>query len=321
MSPNEWFAIVDRLTSMQAFAKTVELGSLTAAATAMGTSPQMVGKHVGALEERLGVQLLRRTTRRQSLTETGQAFYERCRVILAETEAAEALARDLGARPRGRLRIGAPVNYGAIKVAPLVTRFLRDFPEVQVELSLSDRYVDVVDEGYDAVFRLGPLVNSALVSRRLESHRQIACASPAYLAARGIPIHPEDLAAHDCLGYVNWSGRPYAEWVFTKDGRSRAVTIASRLQVNDGRVLVAAAVDGHGVILQPAAVVENAIGRGRLRPVLEDYQAPERTLHLLFAAGRPMAPKLRAFVDRVASELGPRSRDEPCPSGRSPART
>jgi DNA-binding transcriptional LysR family regulator len=117
MSANGWFGIVDRLTSMQAFAKTVELGSLTAAATAMGISPQMVGKHVGALEERLGTQLLRRTTRRQSLTETGQAFYERCRVILAEIETAEALARDLGASPRGRLRIGAPVNYGASKVA------------------------------------------------------------------------------------------------------------------------------------------------------------------------------------------------------------
>lgn len=309
MSANGWFGIVDRLTSMQAFAKTVELGSLTAAATAMGTSPQMVGKHVGALEERLGTQLLRRTTRRQSLTETGQVFYERCRVILAETEAAEALARDLGARPRGRLRIGAPVNYGAGKVAPLVTRFLRDFPEVQVELSLSDRYVDVVDEGYDAVFRLGPLVDSTLVSRVLETHRQIACASPAYLAARGVPQHPEDLVAHDCLGYVNWSGRPYAEWVFTKDGRSRAVTVASRFQVNDGRVLVAAAVEGHGVILQPAAVVETAIGRGRLCPVLQHYRAPERTLHLLFPAGRSTAPKLRAFVDRVASELGPRSRD------------
>ena len=146
-----------------------------------------------------------------------------------------------------------------------------------MELSLSDRYVDVVDEGYDAVFRLGPLFDSALVSRRLESHRQIACASPAHLAARGIPIHPEGLAAHDCLDYVKWSGPPYAEWVFTKDGRSRTVTIFSRLQ------------------------------------------APERTLHLLFAAGRPMTPKLRAFVDLVASELGSRSSDEPRPLGRSPA--
>lgn len=305
---------MDRLTGMQAFAKAVELGSLTAAAAALGTSPQMVGKHVAALEERLGAQLLRRTTRRQSLTDVGRAFYERCRVILAETEAAEALTRDFGATPRGRLRVGAPVNYGACRVAPLVNRFLRDFPEVQVELSLSDRYVDVVDEGYDAVFRLGPLDDSALVSRRLETHRQVACASPAYLAARGVPVHPEDLAGHACLGYVNWSGRPYAEWRFTRDGRIHAVTVRSRFQVNDGRVLLDAALAGHGVILQPAALVEPAIAQGRLRPVLRDYEPPERSLHLLFAASRPLAPKLRAFVDRVVAELGPRSTEGPAPA-------
>lgn len=302
---------MDRLTGMLAFARAAELGSLTAAAAAIGISPQMVGKHVTALEERLGAQLLRRTTRRQRLTDVGQAFYERCRVILAETEAAEALTRDLGATPRGRLRISAPVNYGSCRVAPLVTRFLREFPEVQVELSLSDRYVDVVDEGYDAVFRLGPLDDSTLVSRTLEVHRQIACASPDYLEARGMPVHPEELAAHECLGYVNWSGRPYAEWAFRKDGRVHAVTVRSRFQVNDGRVLLHAALEGHGVILQPAAVVEPAIAQGRLRPVLRGYEPPGRTLHLLYAAGRPPAPKLRAFVDRAFAELGPRSKAAP----------
>jgi len=298
---------MDRLTSMLAFVKTVEMGSLTAAATALALSPQMVGIHLGSLEEWLGTQLLRRTTRRQSLTDAGQIFYARCRVILAETEAAEVLTRDFGAKPRGRLRISAPVDYGACRVAPFVARFLDDFPEVQVELSLTNRYVDVVDEGYDAVFRLGPLGDSTLVSRALEPHRQVACASPAYLKARGLPVRPEDLTDHECLGYVNGSGHPDAEWSFTKAGTVHAVTVRSRFQVDDGRVLVAAAIAGHGVILQPWAAVEHEIARGRLRRLLPDYQAPECNLHLLTAGGRQPVPKLRVFVDRAVAELGSRS--------------
>ena len=138
---------MDRVTSMSVFVKTVDLGSLTAAATALGLSPQMVGKHVGFLEARLGAPLLRRTTRRQSLTDIGQAFYQRCRVILADMEAAEALVHDMSATPRGRLRVSAPVNFGACRLAPLVTRYLAAYPNVEVEVNLTDRYVDVVDEG------------------------------------------------------------------------------------------------------------------------------------------------------------------------------
>ena len=269
---------MDRLTSMAVFVKAVDLGSFTAAATALGSSSQMVGKHVGFLEARLGAQLLRRTTRRQSLTEVGLAFYERCRIILAEAEAAESLMQDLSATPRGRLRVSAPVNVGACTVAPLVGDFLRAFPGVELELSLTDRYVDVVDEGFDAVFRLGPLGDSSLNARELGLHRQIACASPAYLAARGAPCHPDDLAAHDCLGYVNWSG-----------------------QVNDGRVLRAAALRGDGIILQPEAVVAEDLRSGRLTQVLGDYEAPSRPLYLLFPTRRLQPPKLRAFIDHVAT--------------------
>ena len=292
---------MDRLTSMAVFVKAVDLGSFTAAATALGSSSQMVGKHVGFLEARLGAQLLRRTTRRQSLTEVGLAFYERCRIILAEAEAAESLMQDLSATPRGRLRVSAPVNVGACTVAPLVGDFLRAFPGVELELSLTDRYVDVVDEGFDAVFRLGPLGDSSLNARELGLQRQIACASPAYLAARGAPCHPDDLAAHDCLGYVNWSGRPYSEWRFDRLGASHPVKIRSRFQVNDGRVLRAAALRGDGIILQPEAVVAEDLRSGRLTQVLGDYEAPSRPLYLLFPTRRLQPPKLRAFIDHVAA--------------------
>ncbi len=296
--------MMDRLTSMAAFVKAVDLGSFTAAATALGSSPQMIGKHVGLLEERLGAQLLRRTTRRQSPTELGQAFYERCRLILAEAEAAEALVHDLSVAPRGRLRVSAPVNFGACRVAPLVTSFLRDHKEMEIELSLTDRFVDVVDEGYDVVFRLGPLADSTLLSRELMSHDQVVCASPAYLEARGAPASPADLLTHECLGYVNWSGLPYSEWRFTRNGQVHAVTVRSRFQVNDGRVLRAAALDGSGIIMQPEALVRKDIDAGRLVQVLPEYTAPSRSLHLLFPTRRAQTAKLRTFIDHVVTSLG-----------------
>ncbi len=291
---------MDRLTSMAVFVKAVDLGSFTAAATALGSSSQMVDKHIGFLEARLGAQLLRRTTRRQSLTEVGLAFYERCRVILAETDAAGSLVQDLAATPRGRLRVSAPVNFGACAVAPLVGGFLRAYPSVELELSLTDRYVDVVDEGFDAVFRLGPLGDSSLHARELGLHRQIACASPAYLAAHGVPSHPDELASHNCLGYVNWSGLPYSEWRFSRHGAVYPVRIRSRFQVNDGRVLRAAALRGDGIILQPEAVVAEDLHDGRLVQVLRDFEAPSRPLYLLFPTRRLQPPKLRVFIDHVA---------------------
>ena len=298
---------MDRIASMGVFVKTVDLGSLTAAATAMGMSPQMVGKHVGFLEARLGAPLLRRTTRRQSLTDIGQAFYQRCRIILADMEMAEALVHDMSATPRGRLRISAPVNFGACRLAPLVARYLAAYPDVAVEMNLTDRYVDVVDEGYDAVIRLGPIRDTALAARNLQSHRQVACAAPAYLADRGMPTAPDDLGGHDCLGYVNWSGLPYAEWRFSKAGQVHAVEVRSRFQVNDGRVLLAAALEGHGIILQPEAILREALDAGRLVPVLADYAAPSRPMVLLFSARRPQPPTLRSFIDCVVDAFGPRS--------------
>ena len=295
--------MLDRLTSMAVFVKAADLGSFTAAGVALGLTSQMVGKHVSALEERLGTPLLRRTTRRQSLTETGRRFYERCRVVLAEADAAYALEEVAAAEPRGRLRVSAPVGFGACRLAPIVTDFLARHPAVEVELNLSDRFVDLVDEGYDAALRLGPVGDTGLTVRELALHDQVACASPAYLARRPAPQAPRDLVDHDCLGFVNWSGRPYAEWRFGRDGVIHPVQVRCRLSVNDGRVLVAAAVAGHGVILQPRAVVADALDGGALGPVLADYVAPSRTLYLLHLAREPQPAKLRAFVDHLVAAL------------------
>lgn len=296
--------MIDRLTSMAVFVKAADLGSFAAASAATGLSPQMVGKHVGALEERLGAELIRRTTRRQSLTEVGRAFYERCRAILAETEAAEALARDRDAAPRGRLRVNAPVTFGACCLAPVVWRFLDEHPEVAVELTLSDRYVDLVGEGYDAVLRLGALDDSTLLARALQPHRLVACASPAYLARRGAPDGPEDLAAHDCLGFVYTTGLPFAEWRFARDGREVVVKVKSRFESNDARALRDAALAGHGIVLQSERVMAEDIAAGRLVPLLSAYAAPSRPMHVLSSPSRRRTSSLRLFVEAVAEAFG-----------------
>ena len=296
---------MDRLASMAVFVKAADLGSFTAAAAALGMSSQMVGKHVSFLEQRLGTQLLLRTTRQQSLTTIGEAFYERCRVIIADAEAAEMLVNDLSTTPRGRLRINAPITFGAVCVAPLVGRYLQAYPQMDVELTLFDRSADVIEEGYDVVFRIGVLKDSGLAARSLPDYRLLACASPAYLAEHGAPQSPEDLASHHCLGYVTWSDLAYLEWPFHRNGKSQAVQIHPRLQVNDGRVLLAAALDGVGIILQPERLVAEAIASGALVQILENYTSLTRPAHMLFSAKRPQPSKLRTFIDFVASSFGP----------------
>ncbi|MEI9987503.1 MAG: LysR substrate-binding domain-containing protein [Aliidongia sp.] len=295
---------MDRFTSMAVFVKAADLGSFTAAGLALGLSSQMVGKHVSMLEDRLGAQLLHRSTRRQSLTAIGQVFYERCRVVLAEVEAAEATTHELSTTPRGRLRISAPVTFGSSVLAPLVLDYLRTHRQVEIALDLTDRYVDVVGEGYDAVIRLGPLKDSELIARSLKPYQLIACAAPAYLAARGTPRMPADLVEHDCLGFVFASGQPRAEWRFVKDGQSHEVLVRSRFQVNDARVLREAALAGHGIVLQARLTLAADLAAGRLVQVLPDYEAPTRPMHIVYATSRPPTPTLRGFIDHVVAQFG-----------------
>ena len=295
---------MDRLQSMSVFVKAADLGSFTAAGSALGLSSQMVGKHIGFLEQRLGAQLLYRTTRRQSLTPIGQVFYERCRALLSEMEQAEDLVHELSATPRGRLRVTAPVNFGARAVAPLVASYLRLHPGVEVELTLTDRNVNVVDEGFDLAIRLGTPKDSGLASRELRPDRLVACAAPAYLARHGHPHLPDDLVAHECLTFLMPSGSRFATWEFIGHGKTHAIEVNSRFQVNDGRVLLAAALDGHGIILQPEAVVRDDLQTGRLVPVLPSYTTPSRPMHVLFSARRPQPVRLRRFIDMVIEAFG-----------------
>ncbi|MFM0740954.1 LysR family transcriptional regulator [Paraburkholderia xenovorans] len=295
---------MDRLTSMAVFVKTVDSGSFAAAALAFGMSSQMAGKHVSTLEERVGARLLNRTTRRQSLTEIGQIFYERCKALLADAEATEAVAHDLSAAPRGRLRITAPVTFGTCCLAPMITRYLKANPEVRVELAVTDRFVDLIDEGCEAAIRLGSLADSTLIARQLMPYRLVACAAPAYLAERGEPHTPQDLIGHECLSFVYTSLPVATEWQFSDARGHYTVPVAGRFQANDVKALLAAALSGGGVMLAPEVAVRDELATGRLVRVLTGYETPARPMHLVFPASR-VTPKLRAFIDQVVAEFGP----------------
>ena len=298
---------MDRLASMAAFVKAAEVGSFAAAATALGISPQMVAKHVTFLEDRIGMRLINRTTRRQSLTEIGKTYYERCKLVLSEADWADSLAGEAKAEPRGRLRINAPVSFGAKSLVPLVTRYLRQHPKVEIDLVLSDRYVDLIEEGFEAVFRIGPLTDSSLMARALSPFRLVACASPAYLRAQGTPTTPSDLADHECLGYANWPGPTANEWRFVQDGRTYEVPRGrTHLQVNNAMALMSAALDGFGVVLLAEDLVREALRSGQLVKILPAFEAPSRPMHLLFHADRRPTPKLRSFIDAAVREFAPR---------------
>jgi DNA-binding transcriptional LysR family regulator len=295
---------MDRLTSMAVFVRVAEAGSFAAASPTLGISSPMVGKHVRFLEERLGAQLLNRTTRRQSLTEVGRAYYERCKLVLAEAEAADALAADLQSVPRGRLRISAPVTFGSWSLTPMLTRYMRRYPEVLVDLRLNDRIVDLIDEGYDAAIRIAPLSDSSLIVRTLRPWRLIACASPAYLAARGTPRMPGDLAEHECLGFSYWGRGPLDSWEFTGESGTQHVKVSSRFQVNAGPALRSAALEGFGITLQAEDMLLDDLRSGRLVQVLPEFPVPSLPMYIVFPPSHRPTPKLRSFVDSVIEEFG-----------------
>lgn len=294
---------MDRLDSMAVFVHAVERGSFAAVADAQHLSSQMVGRHIRGLEDRLGVKLLHRTTRRQSLTDVGRIYYERCKAVLAEVEAAEACAAEVLARPRGRLRIDAPTTFGANRLAPALPTFLAANPDVRVELTLNNRVLDLVDEGYDAVFRVGALADSGLMARSLAPYRLVACASPEYLSRRGTPISPVEMEAHACLGFRPNASRE--DWTFQTPDGPKAVRVSGPLASSSGQALRAAALAGVGIILQAEALVSDDLANGRLVPVLPDFAPHPLPLQLVFSPDRTMTPKLRAFIDFAVKQFGP----------------
>jgi DNA-binding transcriptional LysR family regulator len=293
---------MDPLDGIAAFARVVDSGSFSAAAGRLKISKSAVSAHVQRLEERLGVRLLHRTTRRLSVTEAGAAYYRHCARILAEAEAAEQAAGALQREPRGTLRISAPDSFGWMHVAPAVPAFLARYPDLGVDISLSAAHVDLVDEGLDLAIRIGVLEDSPLVVRRLAPSRLVVCATPAYLKKHGAPRTPDELEQHNCLctSLLPWGD----EWrLLGKRGEVR-VAVAGSFRSNNAEMLRGAALDGVGIALLPSWAVAEPLRQKALRRVLEAWEPPASTIYAVYPDNRLMALKVRAFVDHLARSFG-----------------
>lgn len=289
---------------MLAFIKVVDTRSFTAAAERLNLSKSVVSRRIAELENRLGARLLNRTTRKLSLTEVGQAYYERCTRILTDLEEAEQAVADLHAAPRGRLRVNAPVSFGMQHLAPAIAEFLARYTSIEIEMDLNDRYVDLIDEGYDLAVRIGRLRDSSLIAKRLAPARRVVCASPAYLEKHGMPAIPEDLMNHNCLIYTNV---PAAEqWQFRVGEELRTVRVSGTLRANNGDLLHAAAVAGVGIVVLPTFMVGQALSTGALKTLLLDCYTSESNVYAVYPQNRHLSPKVRAFVDFLADRFGPR---------------
>jgi DNA-binding transcriptional LysR family regulator len=284
---------------MAVFTKVVDTASFAAAARHFGMSPAMVSKHVQTLEQRLGARLLNRTTRRVSATDVGQDYYERCLRILSEVEEAEAVASDLQTSPRGHLRVTAPVSFGTHRLAPAIADYLVSFPEVSIDLSLDDPYVDILEKRFDVGIRFGHLENSSLIARKLYALETYLCASPAYLERKGTPHVPADLAKHKCLIYTHAASQNV--WSFVgPDGKEDAVRISGRFQANSGDVLLPLAVRGCGLLLAPDYLVADDLGAGRLLRIMPDYSTHETPVYAVYPS-RNLSAKIRTFIDFLAA--------------------
>lgn len=293
---------MDLLDSMKVYVLAVEKGSLSAAAAASDMSATMAGNHLRALEQRLGMQLLHRTTRRQNLTAFGEDYYARCKEILRMVAETEVQAQNQHLAPAGTLRVSAPISFGSEALTSALAGYLERHPQVNVELDLSDRVVDLMEDGFEAAIRIGQLAPDAnLIARPLAPYRSMICASPAYLALAGTPQLPEDLARHACLSF----GCNQTHWRMQRGGREWRIPVSGRVQVNNGQALRAAALNGLGIVMQPAIVLEAEVRAGRLVQLLPDYELPSRPMQLVFLPDRYRSPRVRSFIDYVVERFGP----------------
>jgi DNA-binding transcriptional LysR family regulator len=287
---------MDRFDAIRVFAQVVESGSFAKAAERLSVSTSAASRHVADLEAHLQTRLLNRTTRRVSLTESGRAFYERAVQLLADLEEAEQEASSAAVVPRGTIRLTTSVNFGVRHVAPAIAEFLAAHREVRFDVSLSDRIVDLVEEGFDLAIRIGPPGADNLVARKLGETRLVPCASPEYLAHRGAPRTPQELEKHDCLTYeyVN----PRNLWRFRdRSGSEHDVRVAGGLHSNNGDLLAEVAALGAGIVFEPAFIVGPDVRAGRLVPLLQDYEPPPLPIYALYPSRKHLSAKVRRFVD------------------------
>jgi DNA-binding transcriptional LysR family regulator len=295
---------MDRLAGIEAFLRVAEAKSFTAAAERLRLSKSLVSRQVAGLEAELGVRLIQRSTRRLTLTEAGERFFQSSQRILAELEEAKQSVSTLQAAPRGRLYVNAPMSFGYLHLAPALPRFLERYPEVEIDIQMNDRFVDLIEEGFDMAVRIGRLADSSLVARRLAPLRRALVASPAYLARHGIPGTPDDLAHHHCLCYSNLTRSE--EWRFLRnDGQPWTVEVKGRLRANNGDALRAAALHGLGIANLPSFLVGGDLQAGTLASLLGDYVPQDAAIFAVYPHSRHLSPKVRAFTDFLAELFAP----------------
>jgi DNA-binding transcriptional LysR family regulator len=288
---------------MRVFAAVVDAGSFAGATDKLDLSRGMTSRYVAQIEEHLGARLLNRTTRRQSLTEAGQDYYQRATQVLALVEEAEHSAAKGSAEPRGTLRVNAPVAFGIRHLGPAIGAWLKRHPQVRADLTLNDRFVDLVEEGFDVAVRIASRIDPGLVARPVTRARIAVCAAPAYLKERGTPKSPADLARHNCLTYA-YAGHQ-GEWRFSRRGRDQVVKVSGNVHGNNGDILCSAAAEGLGVIAQPTFLVYELLREGKLVRILEGWEVGEEsTIHAVYPSRQFLTPKVRSFIDFLLERFG-----------------
>ena len=294
---------MDKLKQLESFVAVATKGSLTATALAEGVAPAVIGRRIDALEERLGVKLMVRTTRRITLTHEGSAFLEDCQRLLSELASAEASVSAGGVKASGHLRVTAPAGFGRRHVAPLVPKFLARHPDVSLSLNLSDRVVDIVNEGFDCAVRVGDLPDSRLISVRLADNRRLCVATPAYLQRAGVPQHPSELMRHECLTLSSDASQSRG-WAFAIDGAVTHLRPRGRLDCSDGQVLHDWCMQGLGVAWRSTWEVASEVASGRLQVVLADFAAPPNGIYAVFPHARHLPLRVRLWIDFLKHTYG-----------------
>lgn len=292
---------MDRFLEMRAFTQVVDAGSFIGAANAMEMSKAAVSRYVGDLEARLGVRLLNRTTRRLSLTEDGEVFYQRSKELLGGVESAEAEITSRTAEAIGQLKVNIPVSFGILHLAQVWPAFKQLHPKVIFDVTLSDRVTDIIEEGFDLAIRISRLPNSSLITRKLSTTRIVMCASPAYLKRAGTPKHPKEVSGHAVIGYSYWSAKD--EWVFNGPEGEVTVKTSPCIRTNNGDTCRTAALLDQGIILQPTFMVGEDLAAGRLVEICPEYRSLEMGIYAVYGSRKHLTPKVRLLIDYLVEHF------------------
>lgn len=295
---------MDTFSDLSLFAHIAKLGSMAAAAQELGVTPPVVSRRLAALEARLGTRLLNRTTRRLSLTPEGEIYLNDGARILEQLTALEHRLGGGSLQPQGTIRIGATLGFGRLYIAPVLSKFTDEFPQVEVQLHLTDRPINLVEQGFDLVIRFGEQVDSRLTARLLANNRRLLCAAPSYLREHGVPATPRELGKHNCI-FIREGDETYGTWYLRRNGDTEAVKVGSNLSSNDGTAALTWALEGRGILLRSQWDIADHLRKKKLKPILTEWATPAADVYVVFQATKQLPAKTRALVDRLVVAFEP----------------